>query len=395
MGEYEKLQWFLIKSFILLLAAVGAVEYVLLALINAFVMPVIASCFFPFAGADFSISGFQTAFVLVLVFLIVIEQGLQSVLPPAAGTVLQWAARGLDRLAGRLIPAAGILGMDGTRRLLLLLFLFAVVLVMALPFLAAAVVYARIVTRQFARIQKLREEARTEYDRKRNLMLSDIAHDLRTPITTVAGYAAAISDGLVSGERQREYLEAIRNKSASMNDLITLLSDYVKLDSAGFSLNRTMTDLCELARENAALLYADIEAAGMELAIEIPEVPIEVSADRLQISRVITNLLTNAVRHNRKGTEIGLYVGREEELIWLAVADTGETIDGELAAHLFEPFTRGDPSRSGAGSGLGLSIAKKAVTLHGWELALVQSPAPQVPERYKKAFLIRIRALDE
>lgn len=118
---------------------------------------------------------------------------------------------------------------------------------MALPFMVGAFIYARIVTREVAKLQRLREQAKQEYDRKRNLMLSDIAHDLRTPITTISGYAAALSDGMVPPEKQQEYLDAIRCKSVRMNDLISLLFDYVKLDSDGFALSLVPLDLCELA----------------------------------------------------------------------------------------------------------------------------------------------------
>lgn len=397
MKEHEELQWFLIQKFILLLVIVGIVEYVIFIWVDSAVMPVITGYFFPYSMERLSLNGFELLAVLILVILTCILLGIQSLLPPAAGQAFQWLGERLDWLIQRLIPAAGeeagVLRMDSGHRVLFLIFLFVTVFVMVLPFMIGAFVYARIVTREFAKIQKMQEEANREYDRKRNLMLSDIAHDLRTPITTVSGYAAALSDGMVALDKQQEYLDAIRSKSARMNDLITLLFDYVKLDSDGFALKLSQLDLCELARENAALLYPDIEEAHMELAIDIPEERIEVNADRLQLSRVFTNLLVNAVRHNRQGTGIMLYVRRDEERILAAVADMGECIPQELAEQLFEPFARGDKSRSGAGSGLGLSIAHKVVQMHGWELSLLQQPKLQKIdglERCAKAFVIRI-----
>lgn len=397
MKEHEELQWFLIQKFILLLVIVGIVEYVIFIWVDLAVMPVITGYFFPYSMERLSLNGFELLAVLILVILTCILLGIQSLLPPAAGQAFQWLGERLDWLIQRLIPAAGeeagVLRMDSGHRVLFLIFLFVTVFVMVLPFMIGAFVYARIVTREFAKIQKMQEEANREYDRKRNLMLSDIAHDLRTPITTVSGYAAALSDGMVALDKQQEYLDAIRSKSARMNDLITLLFDYVKLDSDGFALKLSPLDLCELARENAALLYPDIEEAHMELAIDIPEERIEVNADRLQLSRVFTNLLVNAVRHNRQGTGIMLYVRRDEERILAAVADTGACIPQELAEQLFEPFARGDKSRSGAGSGLGLSIAHKVVQMHGWKLSLLQQPKLQKIdglERCAKAFVIRI-----
>ena len=279
--------------------------------------------------------------------------------------------------------------------ILLFLVAFVVVLVILTPYVSGAFCFAKITIKEFRQIQREREEEQNEFDRKRNLMLSDIAHDLRTPMTTVNGYAKALADGMVvEPEKQLEYLQAIQNKSARMNDLIHLLFEYVKLDSEGFSLKRKEVDLCELLRENAALVYADAEEAGMEFDIEIPEEAIPVFADATQMSRVITNLLTNAMRHNPAGTHIGLYLCRRDERIYVMVADSGPFIPEELETHLFEPFAKGDASRkSGGGSGLGLSIAKRVVEMHGWKMLFLQQPQIQhypCVERYAKAFIIEI-----
>lgn len=119
-----------------------------------------------------------------------------------------------------------------------------------------------------------------------------------------------------------------------------------------------------------------------------------VSADAVQVSRVITNLLTNAMRHNPAGTRIGLYLHKSDERMYVMVADSGPFVPAELEAHLFEPFAKGDASRkSGGGSGLGLSIAKKVVEMHGWKMLFLQQPQIQhypCVERYAKAFIIEI-----
>jgi signal transduction histidine kinase len=219
-------------------------------------------------------------------------------------------------------------------------------------------------------------------------MLSDIAHDLRTPITTIAGYAKALNDGMVtSEEKKREYLEAIENKSERMNNLINLLYEYVKLDSDNFTLKKEKVDLAELLRENAALLYQDVEEKGMELVVDIPENPCEVEIDPLQISRVITNLINNSIRHNESGTTITLelkdvFYNRE-----IVISDDGEPIDESVVDNIFEPFAVGDTSRrTKGGSGLGLSIAKRIVEMHGWEIDLYQNK-----RGYKKAFIINVK----
>ena len=277
---------------------------------------------------------------------------------------------------------------------------FVLTLVMfAIPIVLTAVWFSRIVAEEVEKNERQEEELREKYERARNLMLSDIAHDLRTPITTIGGYAKALNDGLVdSDEKRKEYLEAIENKSERMSDLITLLFDYVRLESENYHLRLEKTDVAELLRENAAFLYADVEEKGMEFEIEIPEEPIFLAVDRLQVSRVITNLINNALKHNAPGTTIGLQLchaepncknGQKENQempLQIIVSDNGAMIDPIIAEHIFEPFVMADASReSKGGSGLGLSIAKKIVEMHGWSIALNQDF-----ERQEKSFVINM-----
>lgn len=265
---------------------------------------------------------------------------------------------------------------------LMTLFLFTV------PIVGAAVWFARIVVEEVERRERKEEELRLQYERARNLMLSDIAHDLRTPITTIAGYSKALNDGLIaSDEKKKEYLDAIENKAERMSDLINLLFEYVRLDSDNFSLKKTKVDIAELLRENAALLYADIEEKGMVFEIDIPEERCELEVDKIQFSRVITNLINNALKHNESGTEITLKMEKLEKEIQISVSDNGTMISPMIADHIFEPFVVADASReSKNGSGLGLSIAKKIVEMHGWTIELIQ-----YYEEYKKSFVIKIK----
>ena len=188
-------------------------------------------------------------------------------------------------------------------------------------------------------------------------------------------------------EKVKEYLEAIESKSGRMSELINLLFDYVKLDSVGFSLKMEQVNLTELLRENVALLYQDVEEKEMEFEILIPEESCMVELDKLQISRVITNLIDNAIRHNARGTTITCQMVREKNEVSIVVADNGDVIEDYVADHIFEPFMVGDVSRmTKGGSGLGLSIVKRIIDMHGWEIELKQNS-----QEYKKAFIIKCR----
>lgn len=241
------------------------------------------------------------------------------------------------------------------------------IFVSVLPYLLGAFFYYRVVTKKVNALMEEEKEQQAAYDRQRNLLLSDIAHDIKTPITTLCSYSKALSDDIVQGEKRQEYLNAIYNKSMRMNELITLLFEYVKLDSSGFELHREDGDLGEILRESTAVLYADFEERNMKLRVEIPEQPVPYKVDKVQMGRVITNLLTNALRY---GGADGKVLVRLQGYV-ITVADDGPEIDREFAKHIFDPFARADKARSTkGGSGLGLSIASKIVDMHGGQLKL-------------------------
>jgi signal transduction histidine kinase len=226
------------------------------------------------------------------------------------------------------------------------------------------------------------EELRQAYER-RNLMISDMAHDLRTPVMSIAGFAQALDDGVVRSEEDRaRYLHTIRTKSDQISRLVTMLFDFVKLESEGYKLSREQVDLPQLLLTEAAAAYDDIEAAGMTLSVHVPEEPLAIQADRAQLSRAVQNLLTNAVRHNPAGTTVELAMGRRAGVADIVVADSGTQIT-QTSEELFVPFTRGDAARSGEGSGLGLSIVADIVKLHGYQIELLQPYGA-----YTKAFVI-------
>lgn len=262
------------------------------------------------------------------------------------------------------------------------------IVIMLVPIILASLMFSRALVDEVHRMDREKEEIRKSYEKKRNLMLSDIAHDLRTPITTIAGYSKALNDDMVvSDEKKKEYLQAIENKSSRMSDLINLLFDYVRLDSEHYGLRRDEIDLPELLRTIAASLYSDVEEKGMEFEISIPEEVHMVSLDRVQFSRVIVNIINNAIKHNAEGTTISLEMKQEKDGIQVIVSDNGGLIPTFLAENIFEPFSMGDASRTAQrGSGLGLSIAKKIVEMHGWTLEL-----KQYYEEYKKSFVIKIK----
>ena len=284
-------------------------------------------------------------------------------------------------------------GITGIQQALILFVLFVFLCIYLVPYILGVLYYSGVVIKKMEEVREYDRLQREAFTKKRNLLLSDITHDLKTPITTVAGYVQALNDGMVKDpEKQRQYLAAIRQKSLEMSELITLLFHYVKLDSEGFELKKERVNLTELVLQTAAGAYTDIEEAGMELDVDIPEEAGYAEVDKAQFTRVLKNLITNACKHNCAGTKIKISMKNGLGYWMIKVLDSGEKIDESLMEHLFDPFVMGDESRnSRGGSGLGLSISKKVMDMHGGKLWLEQP----TEEPYTKAFCIRMRQMEE
>ena len=396
MNDYKELRLYLIRKFIVVIILVSVVEYAVMKILNRTIIAYILKTYF--GGASAEHIGMIGIFLVALAITVsLIVKAISFFVPSAFSNIVPV----VDDLINGLIHfnyeeqnnLKSLQQLDTLPRLILILMLIGVLIIAATPYIVGAIYYVTVVFREFNKIEAAEKERHLEYERRRNLMLSDIAHDLRTPITTVNGYSKALSDGMVSDDRKQEYLNAIQAKSERMNDLINLLFDYVRVDSEGFTLNKCKLDICEIVRESAALMYQDIEDAGMTLDVDIPENPVYVEADKIQFERVVTNLITNAIRHNKPGTEIGVYMELDES-IKIMIADSGDMIPEDKAESIFNPFVMGDESRkSNGGTGLGLSIAKKVVELHGFTIRLVQKPyiaRYDLLKRFNKSFIIKI-----
>ena len=259
---------------------------------------------------------------------------------------------------------------------ILLLLLFIAVL----PYAVAIIYFSKSVSKKV-------QEQEMAIERQRNLLLADIAHDLKTPLTTITGYSQALKDDIVTDEKKkREYLNNIYVKSLRVDEMVSFLFEYVKLQSDGFKLARKNQDLAEVLRENVAMLYMDFENKDIELNVEIPEKPMNAYIDRIQISRAITNILNNSLKHNKSGDSVYIKLKRVDD-IEIIIADNGRQIEENIAKTIFEPFAMGDASRNSKnGSGLGLSIAYKIVKLHNGNLELNRIPTKE----YTKSFVIHL-----
>lgn len=377
MEKKKSLKWFFIQRFVIIMICIYVCEEVITVFNRSVLLPKLVQLL---ELQQIEINGQGN----ILVFLI------QMLLYSAAELLPEGMTLGVQKLLENAMGNSLRLSVDsplyqgwwGILLWILLLGIFLISLGLSmLPYAVGILYFCHIVTKKVNELLEEEKEQKFAYDRRRNLLLSDIAHDIKTPITTICGYSKALSEGIVQEEKKQEYLDAIYAKSMRMSDLITFLFEYVKLESDGFVLHKETGDIAELIRENVALLYADFEDRQMELSLEIPEERVDYNMDRLQMGRAVTNLLTNAIRYGRIG---GKVLVRLQDGV-LTVADDGMEIEPEFAEHIFEPFSRADKARTTkGGSGLGLSITAKIVEMHDGELKLDCS----FGEGYTKAFQI-------
>lgn len=225
-----------------------------------------------------------------------------------------------------------------------------------------------------------REKKETELAKER--MLLDLSHDLKTPITTIQGYAKALQLGMAdSPEKQQEYLDIILKKSHTVTSLIEDIFQLATLESPDYPFVAEPGDAAELLRHIAIEYYDVFRHEQFEMDIHIPDRHIILPMNRKLLHRAISNLLSNALQHNEAGTHVSLGLVEEEDAVVIQVADNGTGIPEELRRTLFQTFNRGDASnRTDGGTGLGLAIAHRAVELHGGTLRLLDTPGRTVFE---------------
>ena len=238
-------------------------------------------------------------------------------------------------------------------------------------------------------IDKLRnsEEENKKLQESKSKMLLDLSHDIKTPITTIRGFSAALYSGLIKEDDQKErYFKTIYNKSERVGELVDDLFEFVKLDQNNYNLVLEEVDLAELLRQIVVDFVDEIEEKNFKLEVNIPESVVNCSIDTKLFKRVIINLIENALKYNPSETEIKVELRETQEAIVIIVADSGIGIPEKLGETIFDPFVRGDESRkSDGGSGLGLAIAQKIIKGHGGEITLLSNTS-----EWKTIFHIRI-----
>lgn len=231
--------------------------------------------------------------------------------------------------------------------------------------------------------KSIRKESQRQMQEK-DLVYAAIAHDLKTPMTSVQGFAKALADGRIRAAEQQEIFDIIYRKSNSMNDMINTLFAYAKLGTESYQPVMAQVDLCSLVRDITAENYTDFEEHDIALDIDIPDEAIMINADKNELKRAVTNLIMNVYKHNPDGIKAGISVGRENGRAVIRIADSGNALPEDV--DIFEPFITENAARTiGRGTGLGLAITKRIIERHGGELYVDTADA-----NFTKAFVVKM-----
>ncbi|KAJ50974.1 signal transduction histidine kinase [Clostridium tetanomorphum] len=215
---------------------------------------------------------------------------------------------------------------------------------------------------KFQNVMKLNKE----YEEERKKMISNISHDLRTPLTSLLGYIEFMKDNKnLSEEEREEYIDIIQNKGENLRSLMNEFFQLSKLDSNDIKLDIKEINLSEIIRQNIILFYNDFNKKEIEPVIDLPDEDIYAMGDKKAVERILNNLISNAIKYGYEGKSIGVNLKCNEENVQIIVWDKGKGIPKENLSSIFERLHTLEKSRNKTlqGSGLGLTIVKKLVEM--------------------------------
>jgi signal transduction histidine kinase len=204
--------------------------------------------------------------------------------------------------------------------------------------------------------------------------VANVSHELKTPLTSVQGFAQAILDGTAdTDEAQKQAAQVIYAESARMHRMVLDLLDLARLDAGTADMAMSPVNLPALLNAVAEKFTPQLQKAGVTIKADMPAQAPVISADGDRLAQVFTNLVDNALKFTPRGGEITLRVSVLKDEALVTVSDTGEGIRADALAHIFDRFYQADPARKGGekhGAGLGLAIAHEFVLAHGGRIGV-------------------------
>lgn len=225
-------------------------------------------------------------------------------------------------------------------------------------------------------LNKMAKEVYTLFENERksenakNDLITNVAHDLRTPLTSIIGYLDLVAKKPMEEETKNKYIHIAYDKSKRLEQLIEDLFTYTKLDFGEVKPVCSELDLVKMMEQMYEEFYPSFEENKIQCEFDCRQTSLLIQADGGLLARAFANLISNAIKYGADGKNIVIYVGKEEGFAVVSIKNFGELIPEEALNNIFEKFYRVETSRSTetGGSGLGLTIAKNIIQLHGGSL---------------------------
>ncbi|ASK64482.1 two-component sensor histidine kinase [Virgibacillus phasianinus] len=211
-------------------------------------------------------------------------------------------------------------------------------------------------------------EKERQVERQKNELITNVSHDLRTPLTSILGYLRLLLDGKFENEEQRnEYVKIAFSKSEQLETLIEDLFAYTKLTDGNLILDRQDVCINKFLDQLIDEITPQAEKRGLSIVKRFPDEPLYAFVDSEQTVRLFENLLMNAINYSKDNGDIQVSLRKYQDQLEISIANQSDEFTKEELENLFERFYKKDDSRSKVtgGSGLGLAIAKSIVELHG------------------------------
>ena len=202
------------------------------------------------------------------------------------------------------------------------------------------------------------EQRRTEF-------IANVSHELKTPMTTIAGFADGILDGTIPPEKEKQYLQVISSETRRLSRLVRSMLDLSRLQSDERAAQQQF-DICETMLQVLVSLEGKITAKSLEVDTQLPDDPVQVWGDQDAITQVCYNLLDNAIKFSPEGGTLSISITVKGSKAYISIRNQGQTISPEELPLIFDRFHKTDHSRSADrdGVGLGLYIVKTILNSH-------------------------------
>ncbi len=218
---------------------------------------------------------------------------------------------------------------------------------------------------------KAASQKQKELETLRKELIAWVSHDLQTPLASIQAILEALADGIVEDQdTSQRYLRTAQREIQSLSTLIDDLFQVAQLDAGGLQLDLETSSLADLISDTIESFSRLASQKNIHLEGEVQKDIDPITMDVQRIGRVLSNLVSNALRHTPEGGKVQVDAVRKGEFIQVAVSDTGEGIREDDLPHIFEQFFRGEKSRSrrSGGAGLGLSIVKGIIEAHSGQI---------------------------